>query len=638
MKFLRVFILKIALFSAPFYLTAQHEADNWFFGHLAGIRFTPSPQARQGNLDMLEGCSSISDSEGNLLFYTDGITIYDAQHNVMPGGSDLLGNPSSSQSGLIVPHPADSSLYFVFTVDAEGSYYGLRYTLVDMRLNGGRGAVVPGYKNIVLIYNIQEKITAIKNFHTGEVWVITLGGMPVTGSQLPATADPFTNENTIYAIKVGTGGIANEAVTTTFANMQGFYSNGYIKVSPDGNRIALAKFYDNLVYLTDFDKTTGKAFRLRSLPVPYNFAPYGVEFSPDNRYLYIQGTLDGGNILHAPVALLQYDLHTYPYAYVNLLPSDAEGYRSALQLAPDGKIYMTESYDYYTGADKLSVIANPNGSGTDAQVRRHAFSLLPGTLSHQGLPQFIQSFFSHIQTENACAGDTTFFTVYSSSPVSEVHWDFGDGSGTVSLPLPNNSHASRTSHVYASEGNYTVTAHIHTVGGNVIEERAAVEIAPLPKVELEPVYYLCNRDAVEIQAPEGYASYEWSTGDTGPQIRITAPGLYRLSVTNVFGCSTTISFKVVACVEVFQFFSPNGDNINETWHVENIEYYSNEVYIYNRWGNLVYYAQNYRNDWDGTANAGPTVSRGKKVPAGTYFYILYLQDFGIKTGYLYINY
>src|SRR5215831_20365273 len=80
---------------------AQKQANWWFFGQNAGLNFNSgSPVAvTTGALSTSEGCSAISDSSGNLLFYTDGITVYTKQNTKMPNSGDLDGDISSTQSG-----------------------------------------------------------------------------------------------------------------------------------------------------------------------------------------------------------------------------------------------------------------------------------------------------------------------------------------------------------------------------------------------------------------------------------------------------------------------------------------------------------------------------------------------------------
>ncbi|MCO6484214.1 MAG: gliding motility-associated C-terminal domain-containing protein [Saprospiraceae bacterium] len=78
-------------------------------------------------------------------------------------------------------------------------------------------------------------------------------------------------------------------------------------------------------------------------------------------------------------------------------------------------------------------------------------------------------------------------------------------------------------------------------------------------------------------------------------------------------------------------FSPNGDNINDKFTVTGIEDYpNNEVTVYNRWGNQVFYQKGYKNSWDGSWN-------GYILPDGTYFYFLKDGEGGVYTGYLHIN-
>ena len=97
---------------------SQGEANNWFFGKNAGLDFnTTTPTSISGNLSTNEGCASFSKSNGDLLFYTDGITVWNKNHNPMPNGQNLLGDPSSTQSAIIVPHPGNSDLFYVLRLE-----------------------------------------------------------------------------------------------------------------------------------------------------------------------------------------------------------------------------------------------------------------------------------------------------------------------------------------------------------------------------------------------------------------------------------------------------------------------------------------------------------------------------------------
>uniref|UniRef100_UPI0030FA9BAB T9SS type B sorting domain-containing protein n=1 Tax=uncultured Wocania sp. TaxID=2834404 RepID=UPI0030FA9BAB len=97
----------------------------------------------------------------------------------------------------------------------------------------------------------------------------------------------------------------------------------------------------------------------------------------------------------------------------------------------------------------------------------------------------------------------------------------------------------------------------------------------------------------------------------------------------------------LGCLLIFNEFSPNNDGVNDTLIINCIENYpNNKLEVYNRWGNLVYEQRNYNNDnaWDGISNGRSTINADKKLPEGTYYYVL---DFGDgskpKVGWLYIN-
>ncbi|WP_330442769.1 Ig-like domain-containing protein [Flavobacterium sp. C4GT6] len=97
-----------------------------------------------------------------------------------------------------------------------------------------------------------------------------------------------------------------------------------------------------------------------------------------------------------------------------------------------------------------------------------------------------------------------------------------------------------------------------------------------------------------------------------------------------------IAWVEPSCLTVYNEFTPNGDGANDTFRIDCIEYYpNNTLSVYNRYGSPVYKTSGYQNDWDGTANQDGTVRRGEKLPVGTYYYILEVED-AVKTGWLYI--
>lgn len=92
------------------------------------------------------------------------------------------------------------------------------------------------------------------------------------------------------------------------------------------------------------------------------------------------------------------------------------------------------------------------------------------------------------------------------------------------------------------------------------------------------------------------------------------------------------------CLTVYNEISPNGDGVNDYFHVDCIERFpANSVIIYNRYGNIVYSADGYQNDWDGVANVTGVVGKGEPLPTGTYYYLLKIEEKDFESsGWIYI--
>src|ERR1043165_572021 len=157
---------------------AQKEGNNWRLGWFEGVDFSSgNPVAVHGDSIMAyEGCATISDKAGNLLFYTDGVTVWDRHDHPTPNtrswGLRLGGSIYSTQSVAVVPHPDSSYLYYLFTTFSGGDTAKLRYSVFDMRLNNGMGDVT-GVKNIPLMDPTCEKIAVAKHANGHDYWVVT---------------------------------------------------------------------------------------------------------------------------------------------------------------------------------------------------------------------------------------------------------------------------------------------------------------------------------------------------------------------------------------------------------------------------------------------------------------------------------
>ncbi|MFK2820641.1 T9SS type B sorting domain-containing protein [Flavobacteriaceae sp. LMIT009] len=373
---------------------AQNQAANWYFGQGAGLVFDIASSnvtsVNNGQLNTLEGCTSISDNDGNLVLYTDGTTVYNSNHQVMQNGTNLFGDSSSTQSALVVPAPQNPDIYYIFTVDVDvspdgsGTDFGFNYSVVDMTLDGGLGGITN--KNINLLPLCSEKITAVlKDCVSESIWVVTLAS--VDGSP-----GPFT---TYHAFEVSAAGVSNTSVKTTVPSVIGD-RRGQLKASPDGTKIVSANMGAGL-YLYDFDTDTGIVSNEQQLTIN-TFSPfaYGVEFSPNSELLYVHSTNGAGATQPANVhqsSLTQFNLTDPDIIGSQFLVDQAQLYRGSLQLGPNGKIYRTMSDNYIIGQPFLSAIDNPNSVGAACNYIENAIDLSPN-LSTQGLPPFIQSFFN----------------------------------------------------------------------------------------------------------------------------------------------------------------------------------------------------------------------------------------------------
>ena len=507
---------------------AQKEAAIWYFGNNAGLDFNSgSPIAlTNGKLNTAEGCTTISDKNGNLLFYTDGSIVYDKSHQVMPNGYSLLGHNSSTQSAIIVPHPSNLNLYYIFTVDQpnpknvddnllnneDPPNNGLNYSLVDLRLNNGLGDISVKEKNIHLItynpgdiedvkFKCSEKITAVQHDDGISFWVIT------------------HFKNTFYSFKISTSGVDKKPIqTTTSLNVPtgGYISNaiGYLKTSPNGKKIAMAnsslKATDELgpkgeirrntgnVWLFDFDSATGKISNGFSILSGIN--PYGVEFSAKSRKLYVTTNLFSNDDVSLGSLLIQFDLKNTNIIGSKTIINSSTNVAGALQLALDEKIYRSGYASGNDSSDKLSVINNPELDGSNCNYLQKEIDL-GGKKAKLGLPPFITSLFLYaFSYEFNCLGDATHFYSNSVEKIDSVVWNFGDGFTSTGIDAY---------HSYAQAGDYKVTL-IKTVNG---EEREPLEktitIYEVPKI-LSSSYKLTQCDTQDSIPTDGLALFNLS--------------------------------------------------------------------------------------------------------------------------------
>lgn len=383
---------------------AQREADHWYFGDKAGLYFgngVPQPLINSAMNDVQEGSSvTISNSNtGELLFYSNAEIIWNREHQIMPNGAELAGSSWGTQSSLIVPDPGEDSLYYLFTLLQEerssNAPINLYYSKVDMRLDGGKGDIVPTLKNVMLSEDVTEKLTAIPHSSRNAYWLLT--------------HEIDNNVFNIYLIdSTGISEVTRQAIGTVHPVRNALIGGGgYMKASPDGTMLACAigitsGRIDETFEMFNFDARTGRLYN--HLHLGYFSLPYGVSFSPDNSKLYLTAWLPGDidHVDQRTTVLHQFDL-TAPDVVSSRVGYSADRFYadgdgsslSALQLAPDGKIYHISS-NYIPNENRhqnyLHSINYPNreGNAIGIQVRQIDYGEGHGW---QDLPNFMQHYF-----------------------------------------------------------------------------------------------------------------------------------------------------------------------------------------------------------------------------------------------------
>lgn len=396
--FITLFFLLATISSS----SQENNANIWYFGMHAGLDFNTGVPVvlNDGEISTKEGCSSVCDENGSLLFYTNGSYIWNAQHEVMPNGSALMGDSSATQSSIIVPKPGydvNNTIYFVFTVDnfQDNLENGFRYSVVDMNLDGGNGDVISTEKNILLHDQVPEKVCAVMHSNNNDVWVITHDWGSNDFLAYLLTEDSLNTTPIITSIGGFHGGDYRNAV-------------GYMKATVDGTKIGLA--FPVSTYGTngnfevfDFDRNSGILSNARIADNQYR--PYGLEFSPDGTKLYCTSITWTSSV---PSKIHQFDLEAADFeaSKLNVETSYSENIMG-LQLGPNGKIYVSLNYNEY-----LSCINDPNNLGTNCNYVEQAI-LLDSGVCRYGMPTlfYYKGFEFFTGSEIAitiCEGDSVF--------------------------------------------------------------------------------------------------------------------------------------------------------------------------------------------------------------------------------------
>lgn len=533
-------------------LFAQNEANYWYFGENAGLNFngaTPVPLMNGQINEWINGSSRrdsescISDEAGNLLFYTDGTTVWNKNHIQMPNGFGLNGLAGS----IIIQKPGSATNYYIFTVNpvdttlgGQWSNWDILYTEIDMTLNAGLGDVT--VKNAVLTTNSCIMLTSVRKCNNQDVWIVT----------------HETNSNAFRAYSVTSAGINFTPVVSNCGTVlpgsaySSFYSSWIagerLKASPDGKKLALTISYAFAMPLAtplelfDFDNSTGTVSN--EIPLSWPLSPfdhlYNAEFSSDATKLY---SGDLGKIY-------QYNLCAGSNTAIAnsgvLIGTSSDFNQHDMQLGPDNKIYVTRY-----GETSLGVINNPNTLGTGADYIDDGMDL-GGRFCWFDFPNFVASYFKpspppFTVSVNCLTGDFTMPTIIgnycdaSPNTITSVAWDFGD----VASAGNNTSTENNPTHIFTSARTYQVTLVInYPCGNDSIKQNITVLPALFLSASVTDV--TCNNGnngTASVNIDCGGTppfTYNWNPlGGTNATASNLSPGNYTVTVTDATGFSNT---------------------------------------------------------------------------------------------------
>ena len=555
-------ILLVAISGACF--SQSKRISHWYFGYEAGLDFsTGNPTVDlTGKFSSDEGCATMSDESGRLLFYSNGEKVWNSNHTLMPNGN-IKGDQSSAQGALIVPLPGNNSIYYLFSsVGAKVSVNpGLYYNIVDMNLDAGLGDLTAS-KDVLMMANGTEQLAGTMHCNAIDFWI--------AGRQWNADSLKF------YAWQLTKNGLSSPVISSFYVPNRSMY--GSMTFSQDGSLMVLSAlalpYLPADMYVFDFDTQTGQLTMKYRIGLKQGEGGYSNAISPDKKKLYIStiqvGLTPSTNSHH----LAQFDLAARDItasrvdldSISSLTPN--LGTFGQIRLAPDQKIYVSRyrsdftkstNPNTYFALDSLDVILSPNLPGLSCQYQKNYLYLnhRPTTLA---LPNFVSNYTSPVppvsdcifkpgdfdlMLEDECNGRAVRFNYNLPVHADSIKWDFGDpDSGPDNMSL-------RTDplHTFSRDGNFTISLTIFHDNGE----------------------------------------------DTVLQKNISVSKRY---------CDLFMPSA----------FSPNGDGLNDVFrliHGDHITRFNME--IFNRWGQKIFSSTNIKEGWNGLYHGIPQ-------PAGLYIW------------------
>lgn len=499
----------------PFWSQAQdYAALNWYFGNSnEGIRFArpdniPHIVTNKAPLGLGGSAVATDPATGNLLFYTDGVNVYDRHHTLMPNGGGLAGNPAGNQTVVAARVPETASQYYIFTTNPAGV---LSYSIVDMTAFGNSAFPAPAsgdvtVKNVVLDNNRSEAMLVVPHTNGTDFWLITHeSGSP------NYTITLFDNSGTVPA--------STTQVTLGLITQPGNFSyhapSGHIATSPmEANRS---------VEVLHFDPASGTLEYVLRVPNSgvngtNGQAIYDTEWSNNGQYLYLSVFGDAG----VQADVLQFDMLNPSTTLTSVLPQPntiAQSY--GLQIAPDSAIYHLYQ-EVNGGPYLLGSLTNIDTVASEVVYNTEPFESNPDFNAMQ-FPSFAPKadieFTVDFTTSGTCANTPIAFYPEVVPTADSLQWHFGDGnSATQWSPV----------HTYEQGGTFQVEVYAFLNGDTAYATHPITLDAFDLQLTLvqDTTACACELPVNEPDCPEGITPFEVSVQAQGgtPQYQWFGPG------------------------------------------------------------------------------------------------------------------
>lgn len=498
----------------------------WYFGDGAGLNFNPDPDDPNAPTprpiesphprSIPAGTTTITDSSGEVLFFTDGESVWDLNGDLMENGDNIGGDNTSSQSVIAVAVPQEPTLYYLFTTQASANGSNeVKFSLVDIKAENPSGVGNVVTKDNFLFSPSTEQSAALVNGDTTWVLFHELGN------------------NTFRAYPVSSEGIGQPVFSSVGSN-HGFNSGvGAMKFSPEGDKVAvtISEGGCNRLEIFDFDADTGELTEYALLDLGCDGEVYGLEFSDSGEKVFVSYRNGGPGVEEFTIRPVNDeddpDAATCPTCFGNATTrpqieacvlstrnqiSGTSGLDlGALQIGPDGNVYLA-----VVGSNQIGQILVGAGCNSTSTFNQDSVEPMPGT-TNLGLPSFAQLGGSSIP-EPALAGParlcldpdegaTATLEGGGEPDIDSYFWTITRDDGTVILENfggPGDQFQT-LDQVFTEPGLYTVNLNVtRCATPDYYDASLEIQVDAPPTLTLEADATLCSGNPVTLTAIDGY--------------------------------------------------------------------------------------------------------------------------------------